>query len=76
MKTSILGLFIIIMSAQWTFAQNSTTEQEIINLSKEKWQRMSDKEAVIRDNIFHEKAVFVHIGGNMTKEHELNFIRR
>jgi len=75
MKASILGLFIIIMSAHWSFAQDSTAEQEIINLSKEKWQWMSDKKVDILDNLFHEKAVFVHMGGNMTKEHELNVIK-
>jgi len=26
------------------------------------------------DELFHEEAVFVHMGGNMTKEHELNVI--
>jgi len=81
MKASILGLYILIMSAQWSFAQNSTTsgnastEQEIINLSKEKWQWMSDKKVDSLDALFHEKAVFVHMGGNMTKEHELNVIK-
>jgi len=75
MKTSILGIFIVIMSAPWSFAQAATTEQEIINLSKEKWQWMSDKKADLLDNLFHEKAVFVNMGGNMTKEHELNVIK-
>jgi hypothetical protein len=37
MKTSISGLFLIIMSVQLSFAQNSAAEQEIINLSKVKW---------------------------------------
>ena len=42
MKTTILGLLLLFCRAQ-TFAQNSTTEQEIIKLSKDKWQWMSDK---------------------------------
>ncbi len=75
MKTSIIGLFIIIMAAQLSFAQNSSSEQDIINLSKEKWHWMSEKKVDILDNLFHEKAVFVHMGGNMTKEHELNVIK-
>ena len=58
MKATILGLFIFIMSAQWSFAQNSATEQEIINLSKAKWQWMSDKKVDTLANLFHEKAVF------------------
>lgn len=75
MKTSILGLFIVIMSVQWIFTQNSTTEQEIINLSKEKWQWMSDKNVDTLDALFHEKAVFVHMGGSWGKEQELNIIK-
>ena len=84
-KTSILGLFVLIMSAQWSFAQqenlnpsaaNSTAaEQEIINLSKEKWQWMADKNVDRLDSLFHEKAVFVHMGGFWGKEQELNIIK-
>ena len=84
-KISILGLFVLIMSAQWSFAQqenlnpsaaNSTAaEQEIINLSKEKWQWMADKNADMLDSLFHEKAVFVHMGGFWGKEQELNIIK-
>ena len=81
MKTSIIGFFLVIISAQSSFAQNTATkgstntEQELINLSKEKWQWMSDKKVDTLDALFHEKAVFVHMGGNMTKEHELNVIK-
>jgi len=81
MKATILGLLLIIMGAQWSFAQNSTStsnssaEQEIINLSKEKWGWMSEKKVDALANLFHEKAVFVHMGGTMTREHELNVIK-
>ena len=81
MKALILGLFFLIMSAQWSFAQNSTTisytsaEQEIINLSKEKWQWMADKNVDTLDNLFHDKAMFVHMGGTWGKEQELNVIK-
>ena len=62
------------MSAPWSFAQNSDVEQEIINLSKEKWQWMSDKNVEALGNLFHEKAVFVHMGGSWGTEQELNII--
>lgn len=81
MKVSILGLFLLLISVQWTFAQNSTTmsntgtEQEIINLSKEKWQWMADKNVDKLDSLFHKKAVFVHMGGSWGKEQELNIIK-
>ena len=75
MKASILGLFIIIMGVQLSFAQNSAVEQEIINISKLKWQWMSDKKVDTLANLFHEKAVFVHMGGAWGKEPELNVIK-
>ena len=43
MKKSLIGLFIIILCVQWSFAQKFTAEQEVINLSKDKWQWMADK---------------------------------
>jgi hypothetical protein len=36
---------------------------------------MSERKVDTLDALFHEKAVFVHMGGNMTKEHELNVIK-
>ena len=75
MKTSISGLLFIFICAQLSFAQNSAVEQEIINLSKAKWQWMSDKKVDTLANLFHEKAVFVHMGGAWGKEQELNIIK-
>lgn len=75
MKTSIIGLFLIIMGLQWSIAQDSSSEQEIIRLSKDKWQWMSDKNVDVLDDLFHEKAVFVHMGGSWGKERELNIIK-
>jgi len=74
MKTTIIGLFIIMLSAQWSFAQNTATEQEIIKLSKDKWQWMADKDVNKLDKLFHEKSMFVHMGGSWGKEREMNII--
>lgn len=74
MKTTIIGLFLIILSTQWVIAQNSA-EQEIINLSKEKWQWMADKNAEKLADFFHEKSMFVHMGGSWGKEQEVNIIK-
>jgi hypothetical protein len=75
MKKTILGLLLIFVSSQWSCAQNSAAEQEIVNLSKEKWQWMADKNADKLADLFHEKAVFVHMGGSWGTEQELNVIR-
>ena len=55
--------------------QNKTLDQEIIDLSKEKWGWMSERNTVTLDALFHEKSVFVHMGGAWGKEQELEIIR-
>jgi hypothetical protein len=55
--------------------QNENMEQELIDLSKEKWRWMSERKVDYLDALFHEKAVFVHMGGSWGKEQELEIIR-
>ena len=55
--------------------QNINLEQEIINLSKEKWRWMSECNIDILDALFHEKSVFVHMGGSWGKEREIDIIK-
>ncbi len=54
---------------------NSSVEQELINLSKQKWQWMSERKVDFLDALFHEQAVFVDMGATMTKTQELEVIR-
>lgn len=54
--------------------ENADLEQDIINLSKEKWQWMSERNEDTLDALFHEKSVFVHMGGSWGKEQELKII--
>jgi hypothetical protein len=51
------------------------TEQGLVALSKDKWLWMADRKVDALDKLFHEKAVFVHMGGNMTRAHELEIIK-
>ncbi len=55
--------------------QNVNLEQEVINLSKEKWRWMSERKVDSLAALFDEKAVFVHMGGTMSKDQELKVIR-
>ena len=77
--TFLITAFIISVSAQKKGSQspmnNNKAEQEIIELSKQKWQWMADKKVDSLDELFQEKAVFVHMGGNMTREQELGVIK-
>ena len=55
--------------------QNANLEQEVIDLSKEKWQWMSERNVGTLDALFHEKSVFVHMGGSWGKAQELEIIK-
>ena len=84
---SILVLCLLIMSVQSTYAQqpptesiktatNNTPEQQmIINLSKKKWDWMSDKNVDSLNVLFDEKSMFVHMGGSWGKTQEITTIK-
>jgi hypothetical protein len=55
--------------------ETARLEQEIIHLSLEKWRWMSERNVDALADLFHEKAVFVHMGATFTKEQELGVIR-
>ena len=55
--------------------QTVNLEQEVINLSKEKWRWMSERNMETLDALFHEKSVFVHMGGSWGKEREIEIIK-
>ncbi|MBG6188662.1 nuclear transport factor 2 family protein [Flavobacterium sp. CAN_S2] len=74
MKKSIFGLLLLVLFTTNTFAQN-TTEQEIIELSKQKWQWMADKNVDNLTPLFDDKSVFVHMGGSWGKTQEINIIK-
>ena len=85
MKFIIPGLLIALITMQWSCTgqknitaasvDNSIAEQEVINLSREKWLWMSEKKADTLANLFHEKSMFVHMGGSWGKEQEINVIK-
>ncbi len=55
--------------------QNQKSEQEVIDLSRQKWRWLSERKIDSLDALFHEKAVFVHMGGSWGKEKELEIIK-
>lgn len=84
MKASILALCLLTAGIQgaWsqaneakTPAQATKAEQEIIEISQEKWKWMAEKKVEPLADLFHEKSVFVHMGGSWGKERELDVIK-
>ena len=85
MKKLIIGLMLSIATVQVLHAQaklpatslTSTVkeEQELLDLSKTKWDWMADKNVESLKELFAENCVFVHMGGSWGKTQELNTIR-
>ena len=85
MKLSIPGLcFLIVMSAHSCSVQNTSTttssntknaEQEIIQLSKDKWQWMADKNVDKLGSLFHDESKFLHMSGTWKKNQEIDIIK-
>jgi len=79
MKISIPAFCFLFMIGQSCDAQQTKTptskEQEIINLSKTKWNWMADKKVDSLNVLFDEKSMFVHMGGSWGKDQELNVIK-
>ena len=75
MKTTVIGLILFIAGMQLSFAQTSVADEEIIKLSKDKWEWMAEKNVDTLSKLFHEKAVFVHMGGAWGTEREIEVIK-
>ncbi len=75
MKKLIIGLILILTGVNLSYSQNSTAEQEIINISKEKWQWMADKNLEKLANLFDDRSKFVHMSGTWNKDRELEIIK-
>lgn len=84
MKAVILAI-ILTAGSTYSFGQQTkvetvvkketTSEQEVIKLSKDKWDWMSAKDSEKLDKLFDEKSVFVHMGGSWGKKQELDVIK-
>lgn len=86
MKTTFVAFFLLFAGLQLLHAQAklpstaatttfSKDEQELLDLSKAKWQWMSNKSVDTLNGLFAENCVFVHMGGSWGKTQELNTIK-
>jgi hypothetical protein len=85
MKASMLGLCLLVVTAASSAsaqqvaspsnAPRTPAEQEVLDLSHEKWRWMSEKKVDTLAALFLEQAMFVHMSGSMTRSQELETIR-
>jgi hypothetical protein len=81
MKTSILAIGFLMITVVSSRAQTTTPasytkeEQELVNLSNDKWQWMADKNIDKLALLFHDESKFVHMSGTWKKDEELEIIK-
>jgi hypothetical protein len=83
MRLSILAICILLismLSCAQTKQINSTesepdAKQKLIQLSKDKWQWMADKNVEKLAILFDDKSKFVHMSGTWKKDEELDIIK-
>ncbi|MDN3583187.1 nuclear transport factor 2 family protein [Mucilaginibacter flavus] len=84
MKKTLITLLLLVSCIRLCFAQANLPsvaktptkeEQELLDLSKNKWTWMADKKTDELNTLFTEKCVFVHMGGSWGKTQELNTIK-
>ena len=74
MKNLVFGILLTVISSS-SFAQSTGIEEEIKELSKQKWQWMADKNVDELATLFHDKSKFVHMSGSWKKDRELEIIK-
>jgi hypothetical protein len=73
----ILSIFCFQLSFGQVTNSNSqnTNAEKLIQLSKDKWKWMADKDVDKLEKLFDEKAKFVHMSGTWKKAEELEIIK-
>ena len=74
MKKLVYILSFMLISISTVFAQINR-EKELIQLSNDKWQWMSEKNVEKLEKLFDDKAKFVHMSGTWKKDEELDIIK-
>ena len=86
MKSSMLGLLVIVATAQACAPQQHTNpvpvagtdaqRTEVLRISRQKWRWMAERQVDSLAALFDDQAVFVHMGATMNKTQELDVIRQ
>ncbi len=71
----IIGTLVALFLVYAAPAPAQNPEQQILELSKTKWRWMSERKVDSLAALFDDQAVFVHMGGTMSRNQELEVIR-
>lgn len=76
MRFSIYIFLFIALFFSCSTSKNIAHTSEIIQLSKDKWQWMADKDISKLEPLFHEDSRFVHMSGTWGKPRNLKLLRQ
>ena len=74
MKKHLVLIAFLLVSVASISAQ-STSEKQLLDLSKKKWAWMSEKNTDSLQILFNDKSNFVHMGGTWGKNREIDIIK-
>lgn len=74
MKKHLVLIAFLLVSVASISAQ-STSEKQLLDLSKKKWAWMSEKNTDSLQILFNDKSNFVHMGGTWGKSREIDIIK-
>lgn len=72
---SLFGLAVALVVVSSADAQTTKSDEDVIQLSRSKWQWMADKAVDKLEPLFHDTARFVHMSGTWNKARELEIIK-
>lgn len=75
MKIKHLITVFFLLSTSFSFAQSSKDEATVLQISKDKWLWMADKNVDKLKELFDPKAKFVHMSGTWKTDEELEIIK-
>jgi hypothetical protein len=75
MKIKQLIIVFFLLGTSFSFAQSSKDEAIVLQISKDKWLWMADKNVDKLKELFDPKAKFVHMSGTWKTDEELEIIK-
>lgn len=76
MKSTFTYILFLVLFLNHAYGQQAgkDAEEHIKTLSRQKWEWMSEKDTARLTELFHEKSMFVHMGGSWDKKREIDII--
>jgi ketosteroid isomerase-like protein len=75
MKWKSLALVLTLLTLCIDASAQSNVEKDLLDLSRQKWLWMAERDTAALDKLIDPKAIFVHMGATMSKSEEIDVIK-